>query len=197
MCRCILVLLLCLPVLSGSAIGAEKPGPFPGIKAGFSVGYGFQDGLGVSYEHRVLFNEIQILYPFNHKGNWLFEAVAFPQFNRTWYMESSGHEEIARGFEFGLNLGVRAGLALGGSGSLAYAGGSVGPHYVSGVPQRQAPGFLFSDNLFAGVNIPLGRVLAADLRANFRHISNAGLKRPNGGINNLAVFTGLLFTPQR
>ena len=193
--RCVLILLLFWPVLTGSPVSAEKPDSHPGFKTGFSVGYGFQNGLGVSYELRVLFTELQLIYPVKQYGNWLFEAVAFPQYNRVWYRYAVSQEELANGYELGLNLGIRAGWLVGRSGSLLYAGGSIGPHYVSGVPQRQAPGFLFSDNLFAGVNIPLGRAFFADLRVNFRHISNAGLKRPNGGINNLVVFAGLLYTP--
>jgi hypothetical protein len=74
-----------------------------------------------------------------------------------------------------------------------YAGLSTGPHYVSDAPRRQAPGFLFSDNLIAGLNYAASKVLVLDFRFGARHISNANFKEPNGGVNNLILQFGLKF----
>jgi hypothetical protein len=69
---------------------------------------------------------------------------------------------------------------------------STGPHYVSGTPQRQANGFIFSDNFAGGINVRLTKNLYADLRSGIRHISNAGLRTPNGGVNALTTREGFL-----
>lgn len=163
-------------------------------KAVFSVGYGFQQGLDVSYQHEVLFLEMMVAHPTKlGTDSWTFELMLMPQFNLTRYRPQDAEPLLRRGYEFGLNLGARAMKHFDGGGLSAYAGFGVGPHYVSGVPDRQSAGFLFSDNVFVGLAIRLSDELQLDLRGNFRHISNASLKRPNGGINNLAVMAGLVF----
>ena len=68
---------------------------------------------------------------------------------------------------------------------------SSGPHYVSGTPERQADGFIFSDNLLLGLNVKLFEKIYLDLRSGFRHISNAGLNHPNGGVNDLVLNGGV------
>jgi hypothetical protein len=70
---------------------------------------------------------------------------------------------------------------------------SSGPHYVSAAPHRQSNGFVFSNNLSAGVNLRLYKNLYADLRTGIRHISNAGIKIPNAGVNDMTINEGLMF----
>ncbi|MFO7998778.1 MAG: acyloxyacyl hydrolase [Bacteroidales bacterium] len=175
----------------------NKPGgeaPDRKRKTGFSVGYGFQQGLDVAYHHEVLFLEMMVAHPIKPgTGSWMFELMLMPQFNLTRFRPKDAEPLLSRGYEFGLNLGARAMKHFDGGGLSAYAGFGVGPHYVSGVPERQSAGFLFSDNVFVGLAIPLSDKWQLDLKGNFRHISNASLKRPNGGINNLAVLAGLVF----
>ena len=67
-----------------------------------------------------------------------------------------------------------------------------GPHYINAQTQRQAKGFIFSDNLAAGIRLPLPAHLAGEFNIQYRlrHISNAGLKSPNGGINNGFLVVG-------
>ncbi|MBM3441042.1 MAG: acyloxyacyl hydrolase, partial [Bacteroidetes bacterium] len=60
-------------------------------------------------------------------------------------------------------------------------------------PTRQARGFIFSDNAFGGVNLKCAKHTWIDLRIGFRHISNAGLREPNGGVNNLMLSGGFIF----
>lgn len=179
-----------LPVRGNESASHSQP---VRTRVGLSVGYGFQNGLGVSYHHNVLFLEAQWARSLRHSDRWLIEALVLPQLNLTRYRPVDGQDPLVGGHEFGLNLGIRAGRHVLDGRILVYAGGAVGPHYVSGVPQRQVAGFLFSDNLFTGLNLSLGSRSALDLRANFRHISNASLRQPNGGINNLVVFVGWLY----
>lgn len=92
------------------------------------------------------------------------------------------------GFEnygFGLNLGISYNLQLSKSLAIFSSLGS-GPYYVTVETRRQASGFIFSDNIELGINYLMpASTTAIQLRARFRHISNAGLNSPNGGIDNL------------
>ena len=70
---------------------------------------------------------------------------------------------------------------------------SAGPHYISGAPERQIPGFIFSDNLAAGTYIRLSDTVDLDFRLGARHLSNASFKKPNGGINTINLHLGVIF----
>jgi hypothetical protein len=112
------------------------------------------------------------------------EFLAQPQFNISRFREKDSIPEIAGGLEFGLNGGILFRVYMLDDRISPYLCISAGPHYVSGVPDRQSPGFIFSDNLFTGLQIKLSNSFYLDLRFGFRHISNAGLQNPNGGVNN-------------
>jgi hypothetical protein len=73
-----------------------------------------------------------------------------------------------------------------------YAAIGSGPHYITVETDRQARGFIFSDNFELGSAYNFERINTAFLlKFRFRHISNAGLKEPNGGIDNFFVIAGL------
>lgn len=94
-------------------------------------------------------------------------------------------------YEAGMNMGLRYQLALSPQWLLNAAIGS-GPHYITVRTEQQAPGFIFSDNFELGLTyLPPGKAWGINLRSRFRHISNAGFKRPNIGIDNLFVIGGL------
>ncbi len=66
-----------------------------------------------------------------------------------------------------------------------------GPHYISGRIKRQKPGFIFSDNFALGLLLRIKKDIYLDMRPAFRHLSNAGLGLPNGGINTLQWGLGI------
>ena len=70
-----------------------------------------------------------------------------------------------------------------------YIGLGSGPNFITVHTERQASGFIFSDNLYLGIKERIFKTYYLDLHCRGRHISNAGLKDPNNGINN--VFAGL------
>ena len=108
---------------------------------------------------------------------------AEPQFNlvRDSYTPTS---KINIDYEFGLNLGIRNYVKIN-DGFYFYQMLGSGPHYISAKVGRQANGFIFSDNLAIGTFI---RITKKNLFLNIeyvqRHISNANLKSPNGGVNS-------------
>ena len=149
-------------------------------------------GLSVTYDYQVLFLQLQYYYAFLRRNSWGLDLLVQPQINRTRFKHVDSDLSEVKGFEFGVNVGVlirknffRDHLSL-------YFLISSGPHYVSGTPQRQSEGFIFSDNFFVGLNLKIYNRIYLDLRPGFRHISNAGLKHPNGGVNDLVLSAGVM-----
>ena len=94
-------------------------------------------------------------------------------------------------YEFGTNFGFMFNQPINKELSLVAAIGS-GPHFISVITSLQASGFIFSDNFELGFlyEVPeWGSFVTA--KARFRHISNAGIENPNGGIDNGFVVIGI------
>ncbi|MFK7971756.1 MAG: acyloxyacyl hydrolase [Bacteroidia bacterium] len=72
--------------------------------------------------------------------------------------------------------------------------GGAGVKFITARTERQARGFLFTDNFIGGIRHILGKS-PWEIRVHFRarHISNASLRQPNGGINNFFFGGGLYF----
>ncbi len=161
-------------------------------KWGFDFGYGTQSGLDVNYFYEVYLFQYQYYFTLLEKGKWALEIIAQPQFNLSRFKYDNDSPTINSGHEYGLN----AGLLIRGNFERdllrPYLFISTGPHHVSGAPERQTPGFIFSDNLFSGLSIRLNESFFLDLRFGFRHISNAGIKNPNGGVNTFVFNIGFL-----
>lgn len=167
----------------------SKPKP----RLGLMVGFGNQGKLPVEYRYEVLLLQFQYQKELLPKAEaWGLALVLQPQYNLTTLRKVDAVPTLSNGFELGLNVGLLVHKSILSDFLRVYILVSVGPHYVSDTPQRQAAGFIFSDNLFVGSNIKLYKRSYLDLRFGFRHISNAGLKRPNAGINNHIGSGGIL-----
>lgn len=102
-----------------------------------------------------------------------------------------------RSFEMGFSLGFKQKLGLG-QGKAGYLTLLTGPHFLSDSPLRQVAGFMFNTYLLGGTSFRLTNVLMLDVQFGWRHLSNAGMREPNGGINNVVVKCGLiLYKPLR
>ena len=66
----------------------------------------------------------------------------------------------------------------------------VGPHYLSFSTARQRGGFIFSDNFATGIIAKIGANAVMEVQYRYRHLSNAGLKDPNWGIDNHFALVG-------
>lgn len=95
-------------------------------------------------------------------------------------------------YGFGGNLGIMYRHRIAPSVEVMAAVGS-GPYFITVQTDLQASGFIFSDNFEVGVTKRFEN-FGVDLQARFRfrHISNAGLQEPNGGIDNFFVVIGLI-----
>lgn len=84
--------------------------------------------------------------------------------------------------EYALNLGLQLSYPINKNIS-PYILGGIGPMIVDTETGRQKKGFAFSDVLALGFLYRIENFVL-DLRFGVRHVSNAGLGRPNGGYNS-------------
>jgi len=94
--------------------------------------------------------------------------------------------------EFGANLGFEYQVPLFSEKTYFTLAIGSGPHFITVETDLQTKGYIFSDNFEAGFRQKLGKSnLDLLLKCRFRHISNADLKLPNGGIDNWFIVLGL------
>jgi len=100
------------------------------------------------------------------------------------YMEPQVNPVISpeADLEFGVGLGFKYSYPLTDAVS-THIFGSVGPHYISVVTRDQTNEFLFADTIGAGFTLFLTDNTAFVAEYRLRHLSNAHLGKPNGGIN--------------
>jgi lipid A 3-O-deacylase PagL len=168
-------------------------------KIGFVAGYGNQNfgqflSLDVNYTYHVYFYQFQYYYSLLSKPKWSLELLIQPQFNTTNFRHKDDLPGEQNGYEFGINAGLLVRKNLFNDYLSVYTSIGVGPHYISQGLERQVKGFLFSNSVIAGVNVRITKNTYLDLRGGFRHISNAGIERPNGGVNTITLSAGFFIT---
>lgn len=88
-------------------------------------------------------------------------------------------------YEFGLNIVFVFGFAVSERDVFSINIGS-GPHYITAQLDRQASGYIFSDNLNFTFRHKFN-VLEAGVTAGIRHISNLGFEEPNIGVETIHI----------
>lgn len=111
----------------------------------------------------------------NKKGHFI--GYLEPQFNPVFI--SGKLNDI----EFGCNFGLRYELETSPNTRLYWAIGT-GPHYITVNSSKQHKGYIFSDNFIMGFQQKLYGPIYGTAQYHFRHISNAGLMKPNQGLDN-------------
>lgn len=89
-------------------------------------------------------------------------------------------------FEFGTNVQFNFNFQLAENHLFSMKVGA-GPHFVNVDTERQAKGFIFSDNFAFSYRARLNDREQLGITTGFRHISNAGLQQPNLGIDNIML----------
>lgn len=92
-------------------------------------------------------------------------------------------------YEAGLNVRIKLNFAITSKDVMSLQIGS-GPHYTNIKTTKQASGYIFSDNFLWSYRRWIGAWCLIDVQAGFRHISNAGIQEPNGGIDNVILSIG-------
>lgn len=173
-------------------------------KIGFITGYGFRNfdfGLDISlkgkwnqydYTYKVVFLQLQYNYVLVALHKWELELAVQPQCNVTIFRyHNYPFQPNCTGYEAGFTGGLVVRRYISKYTSL-YVYGASGPQYVPFVPKRQAPGLIFSDNVFVGGSVRVYKNAYLEVRTGFRHMSNADTKEPNPGINNMTFTGGIL-----
>jgi len=174
-------------------------------KIGFIAGNGIQYigqllsndnhniALNTDYYYQVTFYQLQYYHAISQKKDFGIDVLVQPQYNTTKYRIYPPSIDYVEGYEAGVNLGFLFRKNTSNNLLSFYLLISSGPHYVSGAPHRQSAGFVFANNLDAGLNLRLYKKWYLDIRPGIRHMSNAGLRIPNAGVNNMLLNEGFLF----
>ena len=179
--------IFCLKINAQSNQNVENQNHFKTV--GGLVGWGNSFSKNTNYQVYYFMADYSRSFKVPKKKDFV-AWYAEPQFNlvRDSYTPTS---EINHDYEFGLNLGIRNYVKIN-DGFYFYQMLGSGPHYISAKVGRQASGFIFSDNLAIGSFLRLTKKnLFLDIQYVQRHISNANLKSPNGGVNSYNFTVGL------
>ena len=128
-------------ILIHQATAAQEIEPKRFKSKGFVVGYGptFSD------------NTTYTVYYLTGDWSWSFSKPRKKDFLSIYFEPQVNYVRTTRpnDFEMGANLGLRNYIRIN-SNLLFYQSLGSGPHYISAEMERQATGFIFSDNLFIG-----------------------------------------------
>lgn len=102
-----------------------------------------------------------------------------------------------KNIELGINVMFNFNFLVSRNSYLSYKMSS-GPHYINIETDKQAKGFIFSDNFQLGYyhHLKLSeKHYSLGVVGGFRHISNASIKQPNNGIDNwmIGISLAMLF----
>lgn len=151
---------------------------------GFLVGYG--KAINKETNYRIIYLASDF--------SWSFRKYPKKKFFAAWYFEPQINPVRSNrpwDVEFGTNLGIRTYWKIN-NGFYFYQMLGSGPHFITADVKRQAKGFIFSDNAALGFMKGLEKKnLFLNLQLRWRHISNAGLKDPNGGVDSWNVLIGI------
>ncbi len=116
------------------------------------------------------------------RGNWW--AILEPQFNPVFLNNKLSEAD------FGINVAFRYKYKLN-DGMYVFGQLGSGPHFITISTERQAHGFIFSDNLAFGFSKSISKNIFFNVQARIRHISNANLMQHNRGMNNGFIVFGI------
>ncbi len=171
-------------------------------KYAFGLAYGFGNEFkNRNYSYTNNYVQAQLYYNLNSESIWKYTIALQPEINFGTHQllnlyfvtpDSPDYENKRARFtqlkdtrEYILNVAFfvkkNISMKLG-----IYAMANIGPMLIDTETERLAKGFAFCDVLALGVNYNFGGILL-DVRPNVRHVSNAGLNRPNAGYNSLNI----------
>lgn len=186
-----LIILIFFVLFSHPAIAAEaeQPGLKP-AEGGFITESSMITGFGTGpiaeghYTPLLLIwhvgMDLEKLFPkLKHRGHLSFFLE--PQFNPVTRPDTD--------FEAGVGIGIQYLYPFSDRLS-AYVLAGTGPHYISVVTEDQANRFAFSDIIGCGLYYFFSPHSALNVGYRLRHISNAGLAKPNNGIDTQFITAG-------
>ena len=174
----LLVILISISQTAPAYSAAKDSGPIWFTESGLVTGIGTGSISEGNYEPvLIIWHLSKDLAPYFNSlagHRWSLSFICEPQVNPVF----NPHSDL----EFGIGVGLKFRYPITDK-LVPYLLGAVGPHYVSVQTKDQASGFIFSNTIGAGIEYRFNRKYAMNIGYRLRHISNAGLKSPNGGIN--------------
>jgi hypothetical protein len=165
--------------------------PKKGSKVSLNYIFGNQKYLNVDYIYRIKSIQFQYAKSLKKSSNFKLEVLGYVQYGKSEYFFSILSCIFEKGTEIGMNGGFKLGISIFDDRLNQYISLSTGPHYISEAPARQSIGFNMATNLFAITEFQFINNLYLNFQIGIRHLSNADIKKPNGGINNLLLGVGL------
>lgn len=160
----------------------------------FYYGYGFKTGIFVKSNYDYKPNIYIVEYKKELlKNDFLSLSCRFSaEYNDVQFCESyvSNPCITYQNKDYGLNISFDISKNISKKLSV-YSFFGTGPHYIKRRLARQAVGLIFSDVLGAGFVYKFYKNTFIDMRYALRHLSNAGLARPNVGIENNILYIGI------
>lgn len=180
-----IIIILVLSLNSFNAKSQETPKHFFSEK-GFKIGIGF---------YSIELPEGQHYKPLLLMGNFGWELTKKAKKGKLWIMFEPQLNPVfldskLKELEFGINVAFRYQYKIC-SKSFFYSQLGSGPHFITIPTDRQAHGFIFSDNLAIGLSNKLFANWMLETEFRVRHISNANVMKPNRGMNNMFIMIGL------
>lgn len=164
----------------------------------FLLGYGGSDlnilQLDIQYEYQVRILQLQYSYVLLPDRRFDINIHLMPQLSFSRFKHHDSDLIESHGVEIGVTAGLAPEFHTLDKKFGVFLLISSGPVYISGGPERQTSGFNFATNLMTGFKLRIRKKTYVKLQSGFRHLSNASIKEPNGGLNNLIVNGGLAFT---
>jgi hypothetical protein len=176
------------------------------VRIGFNYGFGTEIK-NKDFSHTNSSYKSQLNYTLKKGRNFNYELLLQPELNfathrllNPYFINENEPNYIEKRLEYTqnrnikeyiFNIGFVVRKPISESFSV-YLLGSVGPMILEKETERLPSGFAFSDVFALGVSYDY-KEMRFDLRPSFRHVSNAGLQRPNSGINTMNLEFGFTF----
>lgn len=179
-------ILLTLPLCAfGDQAESGLLSKFSLTESTFIVGYGNGNLSEGDYEHVALIwhlgFDLKRLFTRLQEHSGVLSLALEPKINPVFNPDTD--------VEVGISFGLKYRYPISETWSV-YVLGSVGPHLITVQTKDQANGLVFFDTVGAGFAFFLTKQAAINLEYRFRHVSNAGIKEPNGGIDSHIVAIG-------
>jgi hypothetical protein len=191
---------LFLLLLFCSVLHAQEDKAAPRIALGLSYGFG-NEFRNIDYSYTNQYIQGQFYYSLNPGRKWEYVVALQPEANfathqllnlyfvtpddpdyiqkREEYTKLKNIREYVLNVAFFAKRKVTAELSL-------YAMANIGPMIIDTETERLSEGFAFCDVFALGASYSF-KSFILDLRPNIRHVSNAGLNRPNSGYNSFNI----------
>jgi lipid A 3-O-deacylase len=184
---------LLLAAVPGASSAADEKGDAKQAKQRWISEIGFISGYGNGSIDEGNYKTLLLIAHLGADINRFIPALRHHRGTLSFFLEPQFNPVLKPSdIEFGLGIGFQYTYPLTESIS-PYLLLMTGPHYISVDTTTQAEGFNFSDAVGVGVYLSLTKNIALNCGYRYRHVSNADLKLPNGGINSHIGLLGISF----